>query len=261
MVNSGIVDGIGSKTERTKFFAQGIRHTNYRKGGRCLTWQYSSTGSMICFQIVSTTACSSFEDSWGTTPPIPGAAPAMVCAIAPNSEAEGDRRSSPAVKAAVSGVAMALGAGTTAFGVRRDKLASTDDGDGEDAKKLEMNVYSEVELSMKTRNSERSRASTGSFCHLLVRKTFQGKVYSTNMVLVIRHEPERATRPIDPPVLQSINVNIHAHSILQCCDAFKLLKGPDLRRCYAPMFVRIHDERIHTLIELRLRAYRRNPVS
>ena len=64
---------------------------------------------------------------------------------------------------AVSGVA-AAGVGTTAFGVRRAKLASTLSGDGDEVKKDEMKLYSAVALSMKTSRRDLSKASTGSFC-------------------------------------------------------------------------------------------------
>ena len=58
---------------------------------------------------------------------------------------------------------MAPGVGTTALGVSKAGLVSIDVGEGDEAKKLVMKVYSEVELSMNTRKSERRRPSIGSF--------------------------------------------------------------------------------------------------
>lgn len=124
------------------------------------TWQYSITGSMICFQMESTSACSSFEFTVGTTPPKPGIAPENVRPLPSYSEATGDLFSA---NTAVSGVAIIVGVGTEATGVKRDRLVSTVDEGSFDAKNWEMKVYSAVALSMKTRRRERSKASTGSF--------------------------------------------------------------------------------------------------
>jgi hypothetical protein len=76
------------------------------------------------------------------------------------SEVTGDLFS---IKTAVSGVAIIVGVGTEATGVNSERLVSTVDEGGLEAKNWEINVYSDVALSMKTRRRERRSASTGSF--------------------------------------------------------------------------------------------------
>ena len=73
MVKSDIDGGAGSIHIVIKF-CLGIS-CRYSKMSKTLTWQYSMTGSITCFQAASVAVCSSFDFATrGIVPPIVGIA-------------------------------------------------------------------------------------------------------------------------------------------------------------------------------------------